>query len=354
MTTGGTKWWVDDLTEVCAQFQLDLSCLIDGELDEVAAGRAIAHLEECGLCRDFFDDTRSQIRAHRELADPDGLIERVRTLVGGSIGETVEAIELVHRLSSIFYQLGKAYVLLAVDPGYKKRVRQFEEEVQVPGYQARGRGFVDGVLSSGRGTVGGIDWCEARHMLNGRLERIVDPLEKGRRLLEEALAVDPTHEEARFYLAWADKHEGRTLRAADTFRQLFRTAVDPANRAHAAVQLGKLHALQGDHRRAIACYHWVTMSGLADADERFYFVRFNIGLSYADLGQRERALRAFRALLDRHPRRLGEIVQLFSESSPTHAAIARQPGFAQALFERCPELFGAGDGSSFDFEEEAR
>ena len=32
MNPHGTAWWVDDLSEVCAQFQLDLSCLVDGEL----------------------------------------------------------------------------------------------------------------------------------------------------------------------------------------------------------------------------------------------------------------------------------------------------------------------------------
>ena len=51
MSAKSSEWWVDDLQDVCVQFQLDLSCLVDGELDEVAAAHAIAHLEDCSVCR---------------------------------------------------------------------------------------------------------------------------------------------------------------------------------------------------------------------------------------------------------------------------------------------------------------
>lgn len=337
MNPQGTDWWVDDLQEVCVQFQLDLSCLVDGELDEVAAANAIAHLEECHPCRTFFDDARAQVRAHRELADPDGLIARYSALLGGGLEGDVEAVELVGRLSTVFYQLGKAYVLAGVDPGFKTRV--FEKAAQVASLQTRGRGFVDGVLASGRGSSGGVDWNEARHMLNGRLEKIESPLEKGRRLLEESVGADPAHEEARLYLAWLDAHEGKKLRAANTFRQIFRTSVCDENRAHAAGQLGKLYAAEGEFQKAIACNRWITMSGLADRDERFFYARFNLGVYYADLRQPQRSLRAFRQLLDEHPGRVTEIAELFLRSPSTRAVIDRQAGFAEALVRTCPELF---------------
>jgi tetratricopeptide (TPR) repeat protein len=334
---------VDDLQEVCIQFELDLSCLVDGELDDVAAAHAIAHLEECAVCREFFDDARLQVKAHRELADPDGLIARYQALVGGELGQDAQAGELVRRLATVFYQLGKAYVLAGADPGFKTRI--FEQAAEIGPAQTRGRGFVDGVLASGRGAAGGIDWAEARHMLNGRLEKIESPLEKGRRLLEEALAADPGHEEARLYLAWLDAHEGKKLRAAQSFRQVFRSSLSHANRAHAAVQLGKLHAAEGEIRKAIACNRWIVASGLDRHDERFFFARFNIGLYYAELRDPERSLRALRELLDRHPGRVAEIAELFLRSPRARAMIDRQRGFAEALLARCPELFAAAPAS---------
>jgi tetratricopeptide (TPR) repeat protein len=344
MSSGTNQGWVDDLKDVCVQFQIDLSCLVDGELDEAAGGRAIAHLEECSVCRSFFDDTRTQLQAHRDLIDTDGLIDRYSTLVGGDFAHEIETVELVHRLATIFYQLGKSYVLNAIDPDFRTRV--FEKAVQVGSAQTEGRGFVDGVLESGRGEIGGLDWSHARHMLNGRLSRIESPLEKGRRLLEEAIHADPTHEEARLYLAFLDARAGKRIRAAQEYRRIFRTAVDEANRAHAAIQLGNLLAEEGEFRRAIACNRWVTIRRLADAEERFFFVRFNIGMYYADLRDQERSLRAFRELLDRHPKRAPEVARLFLDSPRTRNVIELQPGFAERLLATCPELFAAPAGAS--------
>ena len=78
---------------------------------------------------------------------------------------------------------------------------------------------------------------------------------------------------------------------------------------------------------------------LADAEERFHVARFNIGINYAHLGDRERSLRAFRELIDRHTGQLTDIIQLFAESPATRTVIAHQPGFAEALARTCPELF---------------
>lgn len=339
MKSQGMEWWVDDLAEVCVRFQLDLSCLVDGELDEVAGASAIAHLEECSVCRAFFEDARAQVRAHRELADPAGLLARYSALLGDGSAADFESAGLVQRLATVFYQLGKAYVLAGADPGFRTRV--FEKAAQVASLQTRGRGFVDGVVASGRGQVGGIDWSEARHLLNGRLERIQSPLEKGRRLLEEALASDPEHEEARLYLAWLDAHEGKRLRAAQTFRRIFRSSISDENRAHAAVQLGKLFADEGELGKALACNRWIVAYGLADRDDRFFFARFNLGLYHAELRRPERALRAFRDLLDHHPGRVEEIARLFLRSPKLRATIDRQPGLAEALLRTCPELFMA-------------
>jgi len=112
--------WKEGLSTICEGFQMDLSCLLDSELDPDAAGRAVVHMEACSACRAFFEDTRAHIRLHKDAADPDRLFARVAMLtsrVGGT--DAVEAIDLVHRLATIYYQLGKAYVLAAIDPGFR-------------------------------------------------------------------------------------------------------------------------------------------------------------------------------------------------------------------------------------------
>jgi len=339
----GTAWYVEDLSAQCVQFQLDISCLVDGELDEAASARAIAHLEGCPQCKEFFEDVRLQVRCHRDLADPELLIERYAHLVGEAKAGDARAPELVRKLSNIFYQLGKAYVLTGVDPAFRERMdkhnRVFERAVPLYPTKNRGRGFVDGVLESGRGETGGLDWVRARHMFNGRLEAIENPLEKGRRLLQEAITADPTNEKARIYIAFLDAKEGKKIRAANQFRQVFRSAEVKANRAHAAIQLGLLYEEEGEYKKAVACCRWVLMSGTEAEDDRFFVVRFNIGMYYAHLAERSRSLRAFRELLDRYPERVEEVVRLFRRSPKLRAAIDTQPGFGEELVESCPEIF---------------
>jgi tetratricopeptide (TPR) repeat protein len=338
--------WNEGLAEVCEHFQSDLSCLVDGELDEAAAGRAMLHLESCADCREFFEETRRCVRLHRDATDPQRLVAQIAALTGAQINDEARAIDLVSRLASIFYQLGKAYVLAARDVDHRTRV--FEAPVAVEPTQARGRGFVDGVLSGNQGDLGGVDWRGARSLFNGRLKEIQSPLEKGRRLLHEALEVDPSHEEARIYLAFLHASEGRTLKAAEEYRNVFRTALCDENRGHAAVQLGRLHDAEGDHRRALACFRWVRMSGLAERDARFDFIDFNIGVQHAHMGEVERSLQAFRRLLDSSADRLEEIAELFGDSRGLQRAIEAHPGFLERLVAACPELFGmpSGDGTT--------
>lgn len=261
-------------------------------------------------------------------------------LISSSLEEEAESIDLVHRLATVFYQLGKSYVLAAIDPDFRTRI--FESTVPIPETKHTGRGFVDGVLMNGQERSGGVDWQRARHLLNGRLERIESPLEKGRRLLEEAISADPSHEEARLYRAFLYSHEGRTLDAAEEYRDVFNTAVSETNRGHAAMQLGKLYISQRSYRKAIACARWVTISGLADADDRFYGARFNLGKCYAMLGQSERALDAFDDLLTRHAGHLDQIRKLFANAPLLQAAIESVPGFPEELMQRCSALFGTG------------
>ena len=337
---GSMSWPLE--SDAHAHFQMDLSCMLDGELDESAAARAMLHIEECTDCRHFFDDIRFQVRAHRDAADPDRLFARVSMLTPDGIGtdslrEEAAGIDLVHRLATVFYQLGKAYILSAIDPDFRTRV--FEDTVKVDEVQGRGRGFVDGVVMKGDARAGGVDWVEARHMLNGRLSKIESPLEKGRRLLEEALQADPDHEEAALYLAFLHSHEGRMLKAADEYRRIFDSALSEENRGHAAMQLGRLYAGEGDYHRALICFRWISISGLSRVDERFFGARFNAGKCYTMLGQKERALIAFRALLDEHPSRASEVARLFAGATKLQQAIESIPGFLEELVARCPELF---------------
>jgi len=339
-----SSWWTEVTPEICLDFQADLSALVDGELDPGHGVRAIAHLEVCSGCHDFFDDIRQMARAHRDIADPDALLTRFSALTGKELFAKAEAFELSSRLATVFYQLGKAYVLAATDEHYRNEV--FEPAVRVERAKTRGRGFVDGVIASGRGVETDVDWEQARHNLNGRLTKLEDPLEKGKRLLEEALAVDPELSEARLYRALVHSHEGRRMRAAEDLRHVFDTAMDEVNRGHAAMQLGKLYGAEGDHRRALVCFRWVTMSGLAELEPRFALAHHNRAICQVWLGHADRALASLRQLLDEFPELTERVAEMLAGSTPKlQARMTALPGFAEGLIETCPELFsGSTEG----------
>jgi tetratricopeptide (TPR) repeat protein len=350
------KGWGVGLTATEVALQENLSCLVDGELDEAAAARVMVQMEESEACRAFFDDAMRYVRLHKDMVDPARLEARLATLSGAidgvsgsdpmqNIAAEAERIDLVHRLATIFYQLGKAYVLAGVDlDAFRERV--FESAVAVdPGTshadaKTAGRGFVDGVLLTGRDAQTGVDWRQARHLLNGRLERIAEPLDKGRRLLHQAIETDCNHEEAKIYLAFLMAHEGKTLRAAEIYRDVFDTALSQENRGHAANQLGRLYNAEENWRKAITCWRWITTTGLADNDPRFWMARLNIALAYAYTGDQQRSLDYFRQLLDLHPDRVTDVAQVVGETDQLRTAIDSQPGFLEAFYERCPELFG--------------
>ncbi len=340
------------LVTICDRFQFDLSCLVDGELEERAAAGAMLHLEACETCRTFFSQVRQCVEMHRDVSDPARLMARVAMLTGTEWGSHVRSIEVVQRLATIFYQLGKAYVLAAMDPGFRTRV--FESVVPVESTQIHGRGFVDGVLSSAEAQRSGVDWTEARHWLNGRLKQIEQPLEKGKQLLNEAIRADPTHEEARIYRAWVNARENKRMAASKEFREVFRGALSDVNRGHAATQLGLLHVQEGDHRSALACFRWVRMSGLERRDERFFFVGFNIAVQQLALGNEDQALASLRRLLDEHAQSAAYVAELVSQSQTIQSSVETRPSFAQALLATCPELFQAGDARAAEAPQEPR
>ena len=335
--------WSEDLSPDEEQLQYNLSCLVDDELDEVAAAEVMVQLEDSHECQSFFDDARRFVRLHKDMADPERLEARLATMTGslpseGDMLAEATRVDLVHRLATIFYQLGKAYVLAGLDgPAFRERV--FESAVPVDDAKTSGRGFVDGVLLTGKDARTGLNWREARHLLNGRLEKIEGSLQKGERLLNQAIDTEVDHEEARIYLAYLYSHQGKKLKAARLYREVFDSALSDQNRGLAVTQLGRLYLEEEDYRKAIQCWRWVTMSGAADRGEGIWFARFNLGVAYALAGDQERSIDYFRQTLDSHPEHLADMIRACAAGPELPQAIDSQAGFAAKLLDRCPELF---------------
>ena len=337
--------WSEGLTEGQMALQYQLSCLADGELSDSAAAQALVQIENDEECFAFFEDVKRCARLHRDVMDPERISARFAMLAGEEeSGSSLQAKDRARRLASIFYQLGKAYVLSGVDFD-KFREQVFDQAVPIHSTKTMGRGFVDGVLSTGdldKEPASSGRWAEARHMLNGRLERIQDPIQKGIKLLEQALEIEDDHEEARIYLAFVHGLQGRNLRAERLYKEVFDTAVNPDNRGHAAMQIGQLYTQEGDHRRAAHYYRWVTLSGLASSEPRFWPAYFNLGIASVGMGRAGRGLLWLRELLDRYPDRAPEVASMSMQSPTLRRAVDGDAEFAARFEQACPELFSVG------------
>lgn len=340
--------WMEGLTEGQLALQYELSCLADGELDEAAAAQLLIKIEADEESRSFFEDVQRFARMHRDVADPHRISARIAMLAGerealeGLPGQLPDPAlqNLDRKLAKIFYQLGKAYVLSALDP---ERFQDlvFAAAVPIRSTKSQGRGFVDEALQGDQLGEQAPRWAEARHLFNGRLERIEDPIQKGIKLLEQALEIEHDHEEARIYLAFVHGYQGRALMAERLYKEVFDSALCPENRGHAAMQIGQLYTQEGDHKRAAHYYRWVTLSGLAEQEPRFWPAYFNLGVASMGMGQRERGLRWFRELLDRHPEKTPKVAALCLESPTFKETVETYPAFATLLQQTCPELFQA-------------
>lgn len=303
---------------LCAGFQRDLSALLDGELAERAASRTLAHLESCGSCSEFFQAIRLQALAHRDLAVPGSLARRLRRMRGEDLFEGMADAEIIRRLTSALYQLGKAYVLLATERDYLLKVAEEPVEVDC---------FEQGELAEAAAVARKAGVC---HVPMEVLEAKDSHLRKGRQLLEEALRLKPRFAEARLYLGFVCQVQEDLLAAEREYREVFLRTDRLVNRGHAAIQLGMLYNHAGRHGAALRLYRWVVASGLVARRPEFAFVLYNIVVEHMMMGDAAAAARMLRRLRTAFPE-VWKCAQEWARRSPEF--FARLQGDAECRLE---------------------
>ncbi|MCB1632358.1 MAG: zf-HC2 domain-containing protein [Pseudomonadales bacterium] len=90
----------------CLQIQVDLSAMLDGELDPASVRRVMVHSDVCAGCRSFLRGIRDQVRMHRSLAALGEGLEPVPA--GGGSEEPAERAEQL-RLRRLGAQLRRRW-----------------------------------------------------------------------------------------------------------------------------------------------------------------------------------------------------------------------------------------------------
>lgn len=313
---------------LCQGFQRDLSALFDQELPEEAARRTMAHMHACGECSEFFQAIRLQALAHRDLSVPGSLARRLRRMRGDDLFEGLTDAEILRRMASALYQLGKAYVLLATDDSYLIQVA--EEPVVIDSFEGEAKELAAAVQQTGAGQIDAA-------VLRAHTE---DSLAQGRRLLEEALRLKPNFSEALLYHGFVCQLSGESENAQQAYHKVFLRSERMKNRVHAAIQLGLLYDRQHEYARALRMYRWVLASGFVHRKPEFAFVLFNIAVEHLALQDLDAAAAMFARIRRDHPQTWDSAKNWLRES-PELLNTVRQHPPCRAEFEASEPAFFA-------------
>jgi tetratricopeptide (TPR) repeat protein len=263
----------------CLQIQVDLSAMLDGELEPASVRRVMVHSDVCASCRGFLRAIRSQAQLHRTMDEVE------RSPEGGDVAPAAAAAlrwaltDNRKQLSRILYELGRGFVLMGLSPDFSREVAK--EPVPVPDMALRGRHLVEEMSRAAQSQDGvAADWVAAKELFETGPRSTQEHFAKGQRLLSECLALEPDHHAARIYLGLVHHVRGQRLMARGQFSAVLDASDDVEMRAFALLNLGNVCLEEGECERAIGLLEQVVDSGVIARHPRFGMAYFNLALAF--------------------------------------------------------------------------
>ncbi len=353
---------MDESVDPCAQIQMDLSAMLDGELDPASVRRVMVHSDACPSCRAFLDGIRAQARSHRELhevltAAPDELVRvslRSGQSAAGGQGTVLDSAVLVlagelrkqltenrEQLARIFYELGRGFVLMGISPNFSRIVAR--EPVPIPDMCQRGRNLLDEVERLAGGEVAedvGGEWVRARELFGEAWGRSPgENLTKGEDLLHEALMLMPEFHEARIYVGHVHHVCGRYDDACRQFERVLEESDDVGIRGFALFNLGNVYLDKGDLAVAERLFLQLIESGVVEVRPQFGLIYFNLALAYGMQERFEECIAWLERLDSELPHKRRMIAEEFKSRQDFVDTLSRHPQVYSYLTSRFPCWF---------------
>jgi tetratricopeptide (TPR) repeat protein len=347
----------------CLQIQVDLSAMLDGELDMPSVRRVMVHSDVCPSCRTFLEGIRSQVRLHRKLATV-GLVGASKTRdadrrLSGDDGEPAEVdgvgVESVatqrlrqqltdnrRRLAKILYELGRCFVLMGLSPDFSREVAK--EPVPVPDMAMRGRNLLDEVARLDPASTGA-EWVSAKDLFDGQLRSPDENMAKGQRLLTECLALQPDTHEARIYLGLVHYVRGQRSQAQRQFAAILQGTQDRLMRGYALLNLANIRLDEGDCDAAVELLLQMVESGIVHEQPRLCMTYFNLGLAYGMKGLFRECHHWFQRLHDEVPHKKNAVARELGRRSQFLHMLRSHPD-AATVVNSFPFWFGDTAGAT--------
>ena len=371
--------------EPCLLMQADISAMLDGELDDARVRRVVVHLEICGGCREFLDTLR--VRARLDLPAPVLAKENVHRIVEGfeedefsgdlfadsglwgddlvagvCESERTDADEFwTHRmldesrakLAEVFFQLGRAYVILAMSPEVVNIY--VREPVPIPEYRLRGEAILDGTKGARESRIGAdgelaTGLHSAEELLKLRLDSVRGNLGKGKHLLEVALSLKPFYPGARILLGKVGLQEHDNEEARRQYRIVLRETAGGKGpkdvltgvpmRTYAMEHLGVLHLMEDEHELARHFFRWVVRSGAPEIHPSFSSSLLNLAWANLLLERHDEVCENLESIYRTFPDKQEEIGRLLGLKAPFQQMVDADTGISRRLAKSCPAWFG--------------
>lgn len=321
-------------SDPCMQIQVDLSAMLDGELDAASVRRVMVHSDLCTACRAFLDGIRTQARLHREVH---------AATTGCADGPKAAALrrqltENRTRLGRILYEMGKGFALMGLSPDFSREVGK--EPVPVPDAAMQGKNLLDEVSRWARG-AGQSDgeWVSAKDLFEQSPRTSHENLAKGQRLLTECLSLLPEHYEARIYLGLVHSVRGQRSLARSQFAAVLAGTTDPAMRGFALLNLGNVCLQEGDAQGAVELLEQLVASGVVGRQPRFGMAYFNLALALSLQRRFDESVQWFRRLHDELPHKRNAIARELTKRSQYVHLLRAYPEVEERLAGEFPVWF---------------
>jgi tetratricopeptide (TPR) repeat protein len=321
----------------CLQIQVDLSAMLDGELDPAGVRRVMVHSDLCGSCREFLEGIRAQVRMHKTLAATLAPVPAT-----GEAATVVEKLRLQltanrTKLSRVLYELGRGFVLMGLSADFSREVAR--EPVPVPDMAMRARNLLDEVARGDDGTAGP-EWVAARQLFDGQVRTPDENLAKGQRLLSECLALEPECHEARIYLGLVHYVRGHRSASRRQFTEVLAHSQDRRIRGFALLNLGNIHLDEGDAEGAVRLLLQLVDSGVIPEQPSLSTAYFNLGLAFGLSGQFSQCLQWFQRMAKELPHKRSWMARELGRRSHFVHLIRNHPD-AKVVSEAFPSWFVA-------------
>lgn len=321
----------------CLQIQVDLSAMVDGELDPVGVRRVMTHSDMCASCRSFLDGVRSQVRIHQRVAAamvPEAELQEDNQALA-SLRKQLTANR--RKLSKVLYELGRGFVLMGLGSDFSREVTK--EPAPVTDTATRGRNLLDEAVRAGA-AAGASEWTVAKELFDGQLRTPDENLAKGQRLLSECLAVEPDSHPARIYLGLVHYVRGQRALARKQFQQVLVQAKDRQMRGFALLNLGNIHLDEGDGDGAVRLLLELVESGAISEQPSLGTAYFNLGLAFGLSGRFRDCVQWFQRMAAELPHKRSWMARELGRRSHFVHLIRNHPE-ARVVADAFPSWFAA-------------